>query len=134
MMQLEPYSFVKTIRYLLLIYVIPINDYVLEKRRMVFIYLPCSSGAVLRSCATLSHSSKKCACRWTTLHGAILVEQQRQHTTINFRYMQIYSTKYLVQFGSYGGRLDWYWLMVYKKDTQSTLLLLCRFYVWYNMQ
>ena len=48
-MQLEPYSFVKTIRYLLLIYVIPINDYVLEKRRMVFIYLPYSSGAVLYS-------------------------------------------------------------------------------------
>ena len=36
----------KTIRYLLLIYVISINDYVLEKRRMVFIYLPYSSGAV----------------------------------------------------------------------------------------
>ena len=47
MRYLEAYLFVKTIRYLLLIYVIPINDFVLEKRRMVFIYLPYSSGAVL---------------------------------------------------------------------------------------
>ena len=89
---LRPTSFVKTIRYLLLIYVIPINDFVLEKRRMVFIYLPYSSKLYWWSCATLSPSSKKCACRWTTLHGAILVEQRRQHTTINFGYMKTYST------------------------------------------
>ena len=38
----RPAPFVKRMRYLIYIYAIPINNYVLLKRQMVFIYFPCS--------------------------------------------------------------------------------------------
>ena len=73
----RPAPFVKRMRYLIYIYAIPINDYVLLKRRMVFIYLPCSIWVYNDDMRYLTHYSQICCGRRTTLHGAIRGEKPR---------------------------------------------------------
>ena len=68
----RPTPIVKAMRYLTHIYAIPLNDYILLKYLIVFIYLPWSRYSRIDDIRYLTHLSIICGGRRTTLHGRIL--------------------------------------------------------------
>lgn len=110
----------------------PINYYVLLKHRMVFLYFLHPRWVLQRWVRYLRQFSKNCGGRRTTLHGTILVEQQRLHTTINIWYIRSDSTAYPVCFGRMGifRGSDSGWCTKCTHDTHKMLCALSCMHKW----